>query len=244
MRRQKMNAKIKTEKRRWLVVLLMGCWLIAGAVGYGKHGQDEVDEGPGVILYKHAGFKGSRIFVKAGHNIKDLKKLGWNDKISSIELVDNARIRIYEHKNYQGASLTIKDDIFDLAELSAEIRGTWNDRISSIKVFHVQGNRDGVYDDDEEVYCIFYKHVNRRGSSFEGELGHHRKINRQWNDKISSLWIRKGYQVTLYEHDRFRGKRLVLIGKGRKGSVYNLDNYGFNDIVSSFKLERIGRLRH
>ncbi|NIM16481.1 MAG: hypothetical protein GTO45_31095, partial [Candidatus Aminicenantes bacterium] len=73
------------------------------------------------------------------------------------------------------------------------------------------------------------------------EPGHHRSIKRRWNDKISSLWIRRGYQVTLYEHDKFKGKRLVLIGKGRKGSVYNLDSYGFNDIVSSYKLVRIGR---
>lgn len=237
-----MNAKIKKDKRRWLVVLLMGCWLMAGAAGYGQYGEDEVEEGPGVILYKHAGFKGSRIFVKAGRNIRDLRKIGWNDKISSIELVDNARIRIYEHKNYQGASITIKDDIIDLAEFSEDIRGTWNDKISSIKVFHGRGYRGGVYDDDEEeVYCIFYKHANRRGSSFAGEPGRHRSIKRRWNDEISSLWIRRGYRVTLYEHGNFKGKRLVLTGKGRKGSVYNLDSFGFNDIVSSYKLLRIWR---
>jgi hypothetical protein len=211
---------------------------MAGIPGYGQYVEDE-EEGPGVILYKHAHFRGARIFVKAGRNIRDLKKIGWNDKISSIELVDGARIRIYEHKNYQGASMTIRDDIIDLAQFSEDIRGTWNDKISSIKVYH---RRD--YHDEEEVYCIFYKHANRRGSSFEGEPGHHRKIKRRWNDTISSLWIRGGYEVTLYEHGNFRGRRLVLVGRGRRGSVYNLAGYRFNDIVSSYKLRRIGRRRY
>ncbi|NIM16637.1 MAG: hypothetical protein GTO45_27740, partial [Candidatus Aminicenantes bacterium] len=87
-----------------------------------------------------------------------------------------------------GASITIKDDIIDLTEFSEEIQETWNDKISSIKVLHGPGYHRGVYYDDEEVYCIFYKHANRRGSSFEGEPGHHRSIKRRWNDKISSLW--------------------------------------------------------
>ena len=237
-----MYTKIKKSKPGWLMVLLAACWLMAGAFAYGQYAGYDEEEGPGVILYKHAEFKGSKIFIKAGKNIKDLNKMGWNEKISSIELVDNAWIEIYEHKNYRGASVTIKDDIIDLAEFSEEIRGTWNDKISSIKVFHgsrYHRNKRGVYYDDEErVYCIFYKHANGRGSSFEGEPGNHRSIKSRWNDEISSLRIRRGYQVTLYEHGKFQGERLVLIGKGRKGSLYNLDNYGFNDIVSSYKLVR------
>jgi hypothetical protein len=240
-----MYTKLRKDKPGWLIVMVVGCWLISGTFAAPHYAQYDEEEGPGVILYKHAEFKGSRIFIKAGRNIKDLKRMGWNDKISSIELVDNARIRIYEHKNYQGASVTISDDIFNLAEFSEDIQGTWNDKISSIKVYHGSRYRryrkDSYYDDEEKIHCIFYKHANGRGSSFEGERGNHRSVNRRWNDEISSIWIRRGYQVTLYEHGKFQGKRLVLIGKGRKGSLYNLDNYGFNDIVSSYKLVRLGR---
>jgi hypothetical protein len=235
-----MFTKMIKEKCRWFIVLLMGCWLMAGTFAYGQYAEEE-EEGPGVILYKHAEFKGSKIFIKAGTNVKDLNKMDWNDKISSIELVDNAWIEIYEHKNYQGASAAIKDDVIDLANFSENIQGTWNDIISSIKVFHGKGERGYKrrgYDDEERVYCIFYKHANGRGSSFEGEPGNHKSIARQWNDEISSIWIRRGYRVTLYEHDKYQGKRLELIGSGREGSLYNLDNYGFNDIVSSYKLER------
>jgi hypothetical protein len=239
-----MYKKMEKDKPGWLMILVVVCWLMAGTFTYGHNAGYDEEEGPGVILYKNAKFKGSRTFIKAGRSIKNLNTKGWNDKISSIELVDNAWIRIYEHKNYRGASVDIKDDIFDLAEFSEEINGTWNDKTSSIKVFHGPGSGryKRSYDDDEErVNCTFYKHANRRGSSFEGEPGNHRSITRRWNDEISSLWIRGGYQVTLYEHGKFQGKRLVLTGKGRKGSAYNLANYGFNDMVSSYKLVRTGR---
>lgn len=239
-----MFTKMINEKCRWLIVLLIGCWLMAGTFAYGQYADYEEEEGPGVILYKHADFRGSKIFIKAGKNVKNLYNMGWNDQISSIELVDNAWIEVYEHANYQGASVTIKDDVINLANFSENIQGTWNDIISSIKVFH--GSRyhkykKGVYGDEERVDCIFYKHANGRGSSFKGKPGNHHSINSGWNDEISSVWIRRGYQVTLYEHDKFQGKRLVLKGEGWKGSLYNLDHYGFNDFVSSYKLVRIRR---
>lgn len=203
--------------------------------------REDDEEGPGVILYKHADFRGSHTFVEAGRNIKNLRRIGWNDKISSIELVDDVYIRIFEHANYQGASVTIRRDIIDLAEFGKGIGGSWNDKISSIKVYYGSG-----YDDDGygRRACVFFKHSNRRGSSYDGHMGRHRKISSHWNDEISSVWIRSGYKLTIYEHKNFNGKRLTLYGKGRRGgSLYNLGDYRFNDKMSSYKLERTRRRR-
>lgn len=240
------------------LVSISGMILSSNAYGQYKHNdyrddnrndyRDEEIEGPGVILYRHADFRGSRIFVKAGRNIRDLKRMGWNDQVSSIELVGNTYIRVYEHRNYQGASVTIKRDVIDLVELTRGIGGNWNDRITSIKVYtsRERGDywRDKEYDkgygSEDYPYCIFYKHSNGRGGSFKGDLGRHRKITSHWNDEVSSVWVRRGYRVVLYEHDNFSGRRVVLEGKGWKdGSVYNLDRFGFNDAMSSYKLERV-----
>ena len=215
--------------------------------GYGDRYGDE--EGPGVYLYKHANFKGSRIFIRAGRNIRSLRSMGWNDKVSSIELVDGARIQIYEHKNYQGGHTTLYRDSIDLVRLRRGVQGNWNDRISSIKVIHSSRSRhyDDYRDDyeDDEI-AIFYKHKNRRGSSFEGRLGRNRKIKKRFNDEISSVWVKSGYTLILYEHSNYGGRRVVLEGKGRRfsrrgGSVYNLKDYNFNDRMSSYKLERSKR---
>jgi hypothetical protein len=252
-----MNKKYKNGHMRFMLMLV----LLAAVLCFNAYGadvpagnsawndqydeyeyEDDEFEGPGVILYRHADFRGTRLFVRAGRNIRDLARKGWNDKISSIELVDNAYIRIYEHAKYRGASIKIYRDVIDLVELTRGIGGNWNDKISSIKVFHGR-DEDDEYDDDY-TYCTFYKHANRRGSSFEGRLGRHRKLKKRWNDEVSSVWIRSGCRVILYEHAGFRGRRLVLEGKGRRnGSVYNLDRYGFNDRMSSYKVERLRRRR-
>ena len=58
------------------------------------------------------------------------------------------------------------------------------------------------------------------------------------NDDLSSIQVKRGYVVTLYEHANFQGRSLRLTY-----SDSCFVNNGFNDIVSSIKVERIGR-RH
>ncbi len=203
--------------------------------------EDDQGAEPGVILYKHANFRGSSLFVEVNRNIKDLQREGWNDEISSIELVGNVRVQVFEHKNFQGASVTISSDNIDLEEFTRGIDGNWNDKISSIKV-SPNSRRLRKYSYPKALSspaaCVFYNSSDRRGSFFEGKTGSHRSLARQWNDEISSVWIQKGYQLTLYEHDKFKGKHLTLRGE-HGGSVYNLSDYGFNDMVSSYILKRI-----
>lgn len=230
---------------RTLIAIIIGSFLLSipQATVSGQYYRDRGDdeEGPGVILYKHADFKGSHTFLRAGKNVRNLQRIGWNDRISSLELVDNVYIKIYEHANYQGASVTVRRDIIDLAEFGKGIGGSWNDKISSIKIYYGSG-----YHDDSgygSSACLFYKHSGRRGSSYEGRIGRHRKVSSSWNDEISSVWIRSGYKLTLYEHKNFGGRRVTLYGKGRRGSFYNLKDHRFNDKMSSYKLERTRRRR-
>jgi hypothetical protein len=217
--------------------------------GYGYGDRNDREDGPGVYLYKHANFRGSRVFIRAGRNIRNLRSLGWNDKVSSIELVDGARIQIYEHANYQGGRATLYRDSTDLARIRRGTQGNWNDKISSIKVIH--GSRSRHYDDYRDDYndrapVIFYKHANRRGSSFVGKLGRDRKVKKSFNDEVSSVWVKSGYKLVLYEHSNFGGRRVVLEGTNRRfgnsgGSLYNLADYNFNDRMSSYIVERSDR---
>ncbi|MCP5050504.1 MAG: beta/gamma crystallin family protein [bacterium] len=255
--------KIKSTYRI-MMILLLGICLLGGSYGYGQYENDSWnddeyhddgyddrydnrEDGPGVILYRHANFRGSKVFIPAGKNIRNLRDRGWNDKVSSIELVDGARLEIYEHRNYRGAYTKVRRDIHDLAQFRQGIEGNWNDKISSIKVISGRGSRrynDDYRDDrrdDDDDYATFHRHADGRGSSFNGKMGRNRKIKKRWNDKVSSIWVKRGYRVILYEHKKFRGRRLVLEGKGRRrrgGTLYNLIDYRFNDRMSSYKLER------
>jgi hypothetical protein len=238
-----MYKRIFEHKLSVLFILMWIGLLVTGSPVYSQYEYGDEAVGPGVFLYKHADFRGSRIFVPAGKNIRNLHHEGWNDKISSIELVDGARLVIFEHKNYQGAWTKIKRDVVDLAEFFSGINGNWNDKISSIKVINRRGYGNNDYYDDEDdyeddVYCIFYKHSNRRGKSFEGRLGKHKKIKRKWNDEISSVWVRGGCELVIFEHSHFGGRQLLLRGKGRIGSTYNLAGFRFNDQASSYILKK------
>ncbi|MCP4105726.1 MAG: peptidase inhibitor family I36 protein [Desulfobacteraceae bacterium] len=85
-----------------------------------------------------------------------------------------------------------------------------------------------------ENYCIFYEHTNKKGAYFHGKAGGEPFVKDNWNDKISSVWVREGYTVTIYEHSNFSGRKKLL--KGRKGgTLYNLTDIGFNDMISSYK---------
>ncbi len=236
-----MNLKFYLPLILLVVVVVLGLTTCAPMYVEDEPSYEEDQEAkPGVVLYKHANFRGSSLFVEVNRNIKDLKREGWNDKISSIELMGNVYVQVFEHKNFQGASATLSRDNIDLEEFRKGIDGNWNDKISSIKISRGSRRlRKYSYTKtlSSSAASIFYKSSNRRGSFFQGKTGSHQSLARQWNDEISSVWIRQGYQLSLYEHDKFKGKHLILSGK-QGGSVYNLSSYGFNDIVSSYILRR------
>lgn len=58
-----------------------------------------------------------------------------------------------------------------------------------------------------------------------------------FNDKVSSIKYQfpKGFTYILYEHDNFRGKKLILTGNGKVKKIPDLDKKKFGDKVSSSK---------
>jgi len=206
--------------------------------------RNDRNERAGVIIYRHAGFKGNNIFIPSGRDIWDLRSDGFNDEISSIEVVGGATVIVYEHKNYSGASARVSRSIADLARFDVGVRGgNWNDRISSLKVFggHGYDDRDDIT--DENIICMFFESHRRNSPTLKGYIGKHHKIERNWNDRVSVVWVRKGYILTLFEHSDFRGEELVLRStSGRRGGeFFTLEDYGFNNRMSSYILEKARR---
>ncbi|MGW2026957.1 peptidase inhibitor family I36 protein [Streptomyces decoyicus] len=59
-----------------------------------------------VKVYQDANFSNRNTTFT--ENMRNLKKDGWNDTISSAENLGNRTVTFYQHKNYTGASLTLK----------------------------------------------------------------------------------------------------------------------------------------
>lgn len=93
------------------------------------------DRGDRVCVYEHSGFGGDSQCFSAGDDVRDLRSIGWNDRISSIRVFGRSRLAGYEHTYYSGEDLYADRDIPDLSRVG------WNDRISSLRIGGDRGDR-------------------------------------------------------------------------------------------------------
>jgi Peptidase inhibitor family I36 len=92
--------------------------------------------------------------------------------------------------------------------------------------------------------CRFYKHTNARGRVLSVEPGQSSYIGYGLNDEVSTIWIKRGYKVTIFKHNNYRGHRRVLHSSDRRGwrgnggTYFNLKPLHFNDCLTSYVIER------
>ncbi|OQY58187.1 MAG: hypothetical protein B6245_13160 [Desulfobacteraceae bacterium 4572_88] len=100
-------------------------------------------------------------------------------------------------------------------------------------------NRPDHHDRPDRSYtcCKFYEHGSGKGNHFNGEIGKVKYVGNDWNDEISSVWLRKGCMLTVYEHSDFKGRKHTFYGK-KGGTLYNLTDFKFNDSLSSYEIRR------
>ena len=88
----------------------------------------------GACFYTESQFSGSFFCLRRGEGRESLG--GYGDRISSIRVFGNARVSIYDDRDFRGARATTSEDVVDLRDWGVrQKRGhTWNNRISSIRV--------------------------------------------------------------------------------------------------------------
>ncbi|MCP4345297.1 MAG: hypothetical protein GY795_07200, partial [Desulfobacterales bacterium] len=182
-------------------------------------------------FYEHADMGGG--YFEDGAGSRNRLETDWNDKVSSVRIENGYKVTIYEHNDFSGKKQTLYGKrggtLYNLTNTG------FNDMMSSYKI-------TGSSDNGGDI-CTFYEHADRGGAHLEGELGSQSRIPAHWNDKISSVRIKNGYKVTIYEHADFSGKKQTLYGE-RGGTLYNLTDTNFNDVLSSYRVERVSSDRH
>lgn len=90
----------------------------------------------GACFYKDTNFRGDYFCLKPGDNWSSMPA-GFNDRISSIRVFHDARVRIFNNDNFQGTNIRIDRNVDTLRRLRLRDnpRKDWNDRISSIAVY-------------------------------------------------------------------------------------------------------------
>jgi Peptidase inhibitor family I36 len=94
------------------------------------------------------------------------------------------------------------------------------------------------------VACKFYKHTNARGNPLSVGPGRSSYIGGGLNDEVSTVWVKRGYKVTIFKHDNYKGSSRVILSSDRRGwrgnggTYINLGALNFNDRLTSYIVER------
>jgi hypothetical protein len=143
--------------------------------------------GSEVTVFRDAGLRGrSARFI---NDVRDLKREGWNDQISSVDVV---RSRGYGGW-FPGGNGRGRDN----RGADRDDRGTWNSNGRPVWGRNQQLPRAGAcfYEDADfrgEYFCV------PRGATYTA-------LPRGFNDRISSVRVINA-EVRLYQHDDFRGR--------------------------------------
>jgi hypothetical protein len=104
-------------------------------------------EGPRVILFEHAGYRGGALVLYPGESIENMSGetfdngASLNDSITSIRIEGDVEVFAYENARFRGDALRLTESARDLSgrPVAGGVSVSWNDRISSIKVVWVKG---------------------------------------------------------------------------------------------------------
>src|SRR4029453_14229855 len=98
----------------------------------------------GVLGFENANFRGLSQCFEPGADIRELRENGnWNDRISSIQVIGNARPMLYENFGFRGERLVFYRAISDLAGIRLRDGVNWNDQASSLEIREDRGRGRG-----------------------------------------------------------------------------------------------------
>lgn len=174
----------------------------------------------------------------------------WNDAINSIIVPRGYEAILFEHSRFRGNSLVVR------GEWSSRNDRYWCNRISSIQIVPINNSYHGRGHDRPRVtrthtcgpacanscgylpapIITIFEHSNFRGAArqVQGEWSV-RNSNDFWNDRISSIYVPRGYAAILYEHNHFRGATTVVEGP----VSFSARRDFWNDQISSIRVVRL-----
>ena len=172
----------------------------------------------GACFYEDSNFRGDYFCVEAGSDVREVPR-GTNDRISSIRVLGDADVVVFQNSRFRGQSARFTSDIRNLQ------REGWNDLISSIRVVPQRDVRDRRDRRDRresrdqngrpiwapggpmprEGAC-FYSEPDFRGATFcVPRGGSYAELPPGFNDRVSSVRVRRS-TVMLFEDRDFDGR--------------------------------------
>ncbi|WP_437644058.1 trypsin-like serine protease [Sorangium sp. So ce362] len=172
-----------------------------------------------VVLHDLSSFSGvSQGFGIGRYNVADLTIIG-NDRASAIRVPAGLRVTAFIHHDFGGEVRVFTSDT-DL------VAAGFSDAISSLVVSHAS--------DPQLDVVTFYEHASFSGESFVYGVGSGLFFSTPWDQRVSSVRVPPGFQVTLYDGLwRYSAEERVFTTDA------NLAPQNFDDKTRSFLVERL-----
>jgi len=135
--------KESISKRKWVIGIVLALLVLAGAATkvISAGAADYTPSDNQVFFYEHTNYGGAWMSQEFDKLVPDLTKwrlpnssANWNDRISSIKVGKNAKVILFEHTNYKGATITLLGTGSHGAGNFPAMPSGWNDKVSSFKV--------------------------------------------------------------------------------------------------------------
>lgn len=180
--------------------LCLSALLMVGVVSsaYAQRDYHHRDE-PRVIVYEDSDFRGGSLTLYPGDLIDNLNDVSFdngkklNDQISSVRVIGDVAIMLFDDYNMQGYTLRTASDIRNLADRDQPgDQHAWNDRISSLRVMGQRYGAGRNYRPNpqpevnpNEMIRTAYQEVLRRSADPDG-LSYYRGlvIDQGWTDRM------------------------------------------------------------
>lgn len=186
------------------------------------------------------GFDSAQFCVDAGESAVALPA-GFNDAVTSIQLLGGAQVVVFDGQNYSGASQVFSESVRDLRYV---LGGRWNDRISSVRV-EGSGYGGGPYDRDRDDRrdrdrrrggACFYRDGfdSARFCVDEGESM--ASLPPGFNEQITAVEVFGGAEVIAFRDPGFRGSQQSFADDVR--DLRYVLGGRWNDQISSVRVER------
>jgi hypothetical protein len=105
-------------------------WTYGGNYSWDESWNHRPYPAAGVCFFTNANFSGNHFCVRRGDRLPRLPE-NFGDNISSIRLFGNARVVVFNDRNYSGGSQQFNASVQDLRNRRFRDGHTWNNRISS-----------------------------------------------------------------------------------------------------------------
>ena len=202
---------------------------------------------PRLVAFHTADFRGDELFIRWDWSARSRFDY-WNDAINSVIVPPGFEAILYEHAGFQGDYLVVR------GEWSSRQDRYWFNRISSVQLRPIRRyTRDEIAPPPPRTHtcgpscgrgnCGFipapeitvFEHHSFRGAALT--IGGEWSVaytDDFWNDRISSIYVPRGYAVILYEHAYFGGRSVLI--EGSWNTAHRCDFW--NDRISSLRVVR------